>query len=66
VSPIDDSPLYDELARRHHYDVPAHVDGNDPAMTMLPLIAPVDVPLRVDGWCEDRDPAELTDDDGVE
>lgn len=27
---------------------------------------PVDVPPRVDDWCEDRPPGELTDDDGTD
>lgn len=63
---MTDSPFYDELSRRHHYDVPAQGPGQDPAVTMLPLIAPVDVPPRIDDWCEDRAPSELSDDDGVD
>lgn len=30
------------------------------------LTGQVDVPPRVDDWCEDRPPGELTDDDGTD
>jgi hypothetical protein len=50
------------------YDPDAPSPGRDPAVTrLLPAVpdknAPVDVPPRVDDWCEDRDPDELSDDD---
>ena len=45
-------------------------DEADPT-SMLPVVEPVtpdtatvDVPPRLDDWCEDRSPDELTDDDG--
>lgn len=51
------------------YDPAAPTPGSNPAVTqMLPIVGPstdpVDVPPRVDGWCEDRPPAELSDNDG--
>lgn len=44
------TPIYDEMRARYP-------DMDDIAEPLAD---------RVDGWCEDRHPAELTEDDGVE
>jgi len=63
VSPIGDWSLNREGRWVYDANAPA---ANISATQMMPATSPddpVDVPPRVDDWCEDRDPGELTDDD---
>lgn len=65
--PADVGPTDPATTRLPHarYDDPRH----NP-IAFLPVapreVEPIVVPPRLDDWCEDRQPGELTDDDGVD
>lgn len=59
---MGDSPFYDELSRRHHYDVPEQPHGQDLATTMLPAIPATEPVARTAGEQDHTNPWRYAED----